>query len=79
MPEPITYQMFLNWLDHPVTRKLHEALKQAKQESLETLGDFLRGPQEQPSDDRLRGFIRGIEVVLEWEAVEPPQAKEKEV
>lgn len=78
MPEPITYQMFRNWLDHPVTRKLHDDLKVARQECLETLGDYQRRAEEQPNDDRLRGLVRGIEEVLEWEAVEAPQAKEKE-
>jgi hypothetical protein len=66
MPEPITHQMFLNWLDHPVTRRLVKDMRDARQKTLELLGDYYRG-SEQPNDDRLRGFIRGIDEVLSWE------------
>ncbi len=70
MSEPITRQMYLNWRDHPVTRRLYKELRKARQESLETLGGYHREAKEQPNDDRLRGLIRGQEEILDWEVGE---------
>ena len=70
MPDPITHRQYLNWLDHPVTRRLHQELKELRQEVLETLGDIHRGKDEVPGDDRLRGVIYGFDQVLGWEVGE---------
>ena len=65
MPDPITHQQYLNWLDHPVTRRLKKELRKARQECLEALADR--------DDDRLRGHIRCIDEILGWEAGEKPR------
>ncbi len=77
MSEPITRQMYLNWRDHPVTRRLYKELRKARQETLEILGGYYRGTREQPNDDRLRGFIRGLEELIEWEVGEVRKEKEE--
>lgn len=77
MSEPITRQMYLNWRDHPVTRRLYKELRKARQETLEILGGYHRDAREQPNDDRLRGFIRGLEELIEWEVGEVRKEKEE--
>jgi len=67
VPQPITRRQYLNWKESPVSRKLRQELRALRQEALEKLAEYHRGKDEVPGDERLRGFIRAIDEVIDWE------------
>jgi hypothetical protein len=67
MADPITKEQYEHWRRHPVTRKLHEVILEARAEAQENLSNFNRPAQAEPSDDKLRGLIKGLDTVVEWE------------
>lgn len=77
MPDPITRRQYLNWLDHPVTRRLFKELKAVRQGQLEVLGNYHRTQEDQPSDDRIRGAVWTIDQVLEWEVGDDKKGEEE--
>ena len=77
MPQ-VTPEMFRQWLQHPVTQALHREVRQAQEELRQRLAEFERHPGAEPSDDKLRGAIFGMQQALDWSVMGEPEKFKQE-
>jgi len=67
MEVPISKEQWEEWRINPVTQEVYRALRVLRQEQVDNLTEFSRVKAIEPNDDKVRGMIYGIDLILEME------------
>lgn len=67
MTEQVTPEMFHHWLQHPVTQRFMEDLKEYRLHEVNQATDYDL-PCDVENTAKLKGAIYGLDLAIEWKA-----------